>query len=362
MSFSHPRCRCAGWAASCLDMTTTERSAQPSDYQRPAPESEVTAQLDLAAAWRRLSTRHGLPGVDGVDACRFARRADAELAQLRLELDEGSYRPLPLRSAVLESPGERPRSLAVPAMRDRVCRSAMADWLARQFDQSFDEASYAFRKGRGVHAALRAVTALRDRGLVWVLHADVKKCFESIPHVELLAAVRYVTGDSSTIGGWVRDLVHTPVWDGRSLCGVERGVAQGCPLSPWLANALLDVVDRQMRGAGRHFVRYADDMLLMARSSSDLASAATHLQSALALVGLELNTAKLQTTSFVKGFRFLGARIEGDDVWMPFGESSRRRATMNAASLMPSPLLRAYRNGYYHPAPRQKAKESTWQH
>jgi group II intron reverse transcriptase/maturase len=310
-----------------------------------APSRVLAAQLDLRGAWARVLEKGGMPGVDGVSVSRFARAAEAALSVLQSRLARGDYRPLPLRLAELEKKSGGRRVLLVPAVVDRVVQSAVAGWLGTRWNPGFDQNSYAYRPGRGVHDALRALADLRDRGFRWVLDADISGFFDSIDHGRLLALVASRLGSRSPMLGWIRDWLDAAVWDGRDLARLAHGVPQGSPLSPLLANLFLDPFDRRLREAGAAFIRYADDFVVLARTPFDLAGARVIVERALGELGLSLNEEKTGTTSFERRFRFLGAEVRADAILVPLDRPKTKSPPVFVAPTMPPALRRAYAAG-----------------
>src|SRR5437773_1848927 len=152
-----------------------------------APAVVLAAELNYRGAWERVLEKSGMPGTDGVTTSRFKRMADGALKNLEADLAGGVYRPLPLRMAQLEKKsGGALRLLLVPSVVDRVAQTAVAQWLGAKWNPIFDRASYAYRPGTGVHAALHRLHQLRDQGFRWVLDADIRSFFDSIDHSSLL--------------------------------------------------------------------------------------------------------------------------------------------------------------------------------
>lgn len=314
-----------------------------------APASVIAAQLDWHAAWDRVSTKSGMPGVDGVSISRFGKGVPASLRVLEAQLASGEYRPLPLRLATLLKKDGGTRTLLVPAVRDRVAQTALAAWLGSKWDATFDRASFAYRPGLGVHAALRLIRDFHDRGARWVFDADIKSCFDSIDHARLFDRVRCSLGRRSPVAEWVRAWTAADVWDGAEIRRVARGVPQGSPLSPLLANFYMDAFDRDLRAADLWFVRYADDFLVVAPTPFDLQAHVGVVHAALARLGLLLNAAKTRVTTFEQRFRFVGAEIRSDAILLPFEKKKTKLRATFVAERMPPAVLRMWWSGHLHP-------------
>lgn len=310
------------------------------------PARVIAAQLPLQAAWDRVLAKAGMPGVDGIPVRRFSQTVPASLRALEQRLAAGEYRPLPLRMAELEKKHGGRRLLLVPAVRDRIAQTAVASWLGVRWNAQFDAASFAYRPGLGVYAALRHLRELHESGFRWVFDADIRSCFDSIDHGRLFEKLSAWIGASSPLLHWIQTWVRAFVWDGADVRRLTCGIPQGSPLSPLLANFFLDAFDRRLRGAGVKFIRYADDFLVLTRTPFDLRPARELVEGVLADLGLELNAEKTRTTSFERRFRFLGAEIQGDAILLPFDKKKTAFRAVFVAPSMPPALLKAWRLGH----------------
>lgn len=325
------------------------------------PARVLAAQLSWSGAWERVSAKSGMPGVDGVSVRQFARTVPGSIRVLEQRLAAGEYRPLPLRMAEMEKKRGGRRLLLVPAVRDRIAQTAVAAWLGARWDAQFDRASFAYRPGRGVHAALRYLRQLHETGFRWVFDADIRSCFDSIDHARLFDRLAAWLGTGSPLLDWVRQWTAAAVWDGADVTRLSCGIPQGSPLSPLLANFFLDAFDRRLRAADIKFIRYADDFLVLTRTPFDLGPARQIVGEALADLGLELNAEKTRTTTFERRFRFLGAEIQGDAILLPFDKKKSALRPVFVAPVMPSAVLKAWRLGHVadnRPFVRQAAQEA----
>lgn len=310
------------------------------------PARILAAQLNLTAAWERVSAKAGMPGVDGLSTSRFAKLMPAALSILEQRFASGEYRAMPLRLAEMEKKDGRRRRLLVPAVADRVAQGAAAAWLGAKWDATFDAASFAYRPGRGVHAALRYMRDLRDRGYRWVFDADIQTCFDSIAHDQLFDRLAQWLGARSPMLDWIRQWTAAEVWNGEGVYRLTAGIPQGSPLSPLLSNFYLDEFDRTLRARKLAFVRYADDFLVLTKSPFEMNDARAIVAEALGLLGLQLNALKTRTTSFDQWFRFLGAELQGDAILLPFEKIKTPLKPVYVAPVMPPALMRAWRAGH----------------
>ncbi len=284
-----------------------------------APAGLHFSDEELECAWRRVEENDGCAGVDGISIQRFRASAAKNLERLRAEVIANSYRFLPLLEILIEKkPGSKvTRRLLVPVVRDRVLLTAIARRLSLSFEDEFLDASFAYRPGRGVDRAVARVIQLRDRGMHYVLDADIHAFFDSVPHPKLLEilAARDLTPPLLLL---LRDAIRASFWDGRKLRRLIRGVPQGSPLSPLLANLFLTGFDQELAARDGHLVRYADDFLVLCRSHEEAHAARALASDWMARHGLELKPEKTRVTSFAETFAFLGVTFQGEQAFVPW--------------------------------------------
>jgi CRISPR-associated protein Cas1 len=252
----------------------------------------------LTIAWAKVRGNRGGPGGDGETIALFSRQAGARIERLARELAAGTYRPGPLRRLMIRKKGGGDRLLAIPCVADRIVQTAAAGLLADVLDPEFEDASHAYRLGRGVATAVARVSALQRQGYTHVVDGDIRAYFDSVPHAPLLARLGRSIADRRLV-----DLVA--LWlDGFDDDGI--GLPQGAPISPVLANLYLDEVDEAIETAGVRLVRYADDFLLLCKGEALAAGALERIAALLADRGLELKPEKTRIVRFQDGFKFLG--------------------------------------------------------
>jgi group II intron reverse transcriptase/maturase/CRISPR-associated endonuclease Cas1 len=252
----------------------------------------------LRAAWTKVLANAGAAGGDGVTVERFALVADAQLELLQRELRNGKYRPGPARRVYIPKPNGGVRPPDIPCVCDRIVQGAATLVLTPVLEPEMEDASFAYRKGRSVAQAVARIASLRRDGYTHVVDGDIERYFETIPHDRLVARLERHVHDARMI-----DLVW--LWlEAYSPSG--RGVPQGSPISPLLANIYLDDVDERIEGHGIRLVRFADDFVLLCKSSHAAEGALSRIETLLKDAGLELNRDKTRIVDFDKGFRFLG--------------------------------------------------------
>jgi RNA-directed DNA polymerase len=279
---------------------------------------KVYAPATLEAAWARVQANRGAAGVDGVSIERFAARSEHYLAELATELREGTYRPQPVKRVDIPKGDGRTRPLGIPVVKDRIVQTAVKLVIEPIFEVTFRAESYGFRPGRGCKDALREVDALIKDGFTWVVDADLKGYFDSIPFEPMVARVEERISDGRILGlirGWLgqdilRDMERwTPT----------TGTPQGAVVSPLMANIYLHPLDELMAAEGHRMVRYADDFVVLCRTREEAEAALAVIRRWVAENGLELNQDKTHLgdcRQWGQGFEFLGYRFEAGRKWV----------------------------------------------
>ena len=226
----------------------------------------VLARDNLARAWKRVESNKGAPGIDGVTVQDWPAHARAHWPAQREQIKAGRYRPQPVRRVEIPKPdGSGMRLLGIPTVTDRVVQQAIAQVLTPIFDPTFSESSFGFRPGRNAHQAIKQVQAYVKDGWTIAVDIDLAKFFDTVNHDVLMNLLGRTIGDKPLlrlIGRYLR----AGVLVGEHIEPSEVGTPQGGPLSPLLANILLDQLDRELQKRGHRFVRYADDMIILVKS------------------------------------------------------------------------------------------------
>ena len=278
---------------------------------------KVASAKTLRIAFDRVKKNRGSAGVDHVSVKQYERRLDENLNQLAERLRSGAYRPQAIRRHWIEKPGSREkRPLGIPTVQDRVVQTAMRFVLEPIFERDFAANSYGFRPGRNCHDALSRVQQALDSGKVWVVDADFRQYFDSIPREELLLAVSAKVTDR-TLLTLLRAYLEQKVMEGLEEWSPVKGTPQGAVISPLLANIYLDPLDHQMADDGFQMVRYADDLVILCASREDAETALARLKQWTERVGLSLHPDKTRIVdaSTRGGFDFLGYHFERGLRW-----------------------------------------------
>lgn len=277
---------------------------------------KVHADRTLRAAFARVKANAGASGVDHVTVSMFESELDDNLRRLAEVLRTGQYRPQAIRRVYIPKLGSREqRPLGIPTVRDRVVQTALRMVLEPIFEQDFATQSYGFRPGRGCKDALRCVDDLLTDGAVFVVDADLKSYFDTIPHDRLLAQVgrKVVDGKIMKLLG---QFLGQGILDGLSTWTPEHGTPQGAVISPLLSNIYLDPLDHLMDQEGFEMVRYADDFVVLCRSEAQAARALAVIAEWTAAAGLILHPDKTHLIDArEQSFDFLGYRFEGGRRW-----------------------------------------------
>jgi RNA-directed DNA polymerase len=220
---------------------------------------KVYGELNLCCSAHKVLGRKSAAGVDRQTTADFAEHEQEELRRLREQLRTGSYCPAPVRRAWIPKPGSsEKRPLGIPTVRDRVVQTALVHVIEPILDATYHERSFGFRHGRGCHDALRCVESLLEAGYVYVVDADLKSYFDTIPKDRLLEILEQKISDRRVLG-LIKQYLEQGIVEELREWTPEAGVPQGAVLSPVLSNAYLNPLDHHMAELGFEMVRYADD-------------------------------------------------------------------------------------------------------
>ena len=271
----------------------------------------------LMAAWSVLR-KDGAAGVDGQGCALLAAQLHETVGELSRLLQTERYEPRPVKRVWIDKLGSsEKRPLGIPTVRDRVVQTALAYVLEPIFERDFAEHSYGFRPGRNAQQALARVETLLAQGQVWVVDADLKGYFDSIPQDKLLEAVRKKIADGRVLRLLEKYLQQGVLESGKDWQPTEQGTPQGAVISPLLANIYLDPLDQQMAGRGREMIRYADDFIILCRSQAEAQEALAEVAVWVKEAGLVLHPEKTRIVDASQpgGFDFLGWHFERGWKW-----------------------------------------------
>lgn len=273
----------------------------------------VYTMPNLRAACAQVRANAGAAGVDRQTVTMFEQHLETNLERLAAALKAGSYRPQTVRRKWIAKAGKQheQRPLGIPTVRDRVVQTAMRNVLEPIFERDFATHSYGFRPRRGCKDALRRVVELLRAANTYIVDADLKSYFDTIPQRTLLEEVKRKIADGRVLAV-IEQYLTNSVMDGREQWTPPAGTPQGAVLSPLLSNIYLDPLDHLMRQDGYEMVRYADDFIILCRSEADAQRALERVQQWTAQAGLTLHPEKTHIVDATQrgGFDFLGYHFE----------------------------------------------------
>ena len=281
--------------------------------------ARMMAPTNLHRAWKRVKANRGAPGVDGMTIDDFPAFAKVHWPNIRRALLDGTYRPQPVRRVEIPKPrGRGSRLLGIPSVVDRVIQQAIAQVLTPVFDPGFSESSFGFRPGRSAHGAVHQVQHHIRAGYRVAVDLDLEKFFDRVNHDVLLERVGRKVRDKLLLALIARYLRAGVLAGDIIIQATDIGMPQGSPLSPLLANVVLDDLDKELERRGHRFVRYADDLLVLVRSPRAgeriMASLTRYLTGKLKLSVNEHKSQVCRTHEVVfLGFTFRGTKLRWSD-------------------------------------------------
>ena len=286
---------------------------------KPAFSNNLFEQMlqrdNLSAAWKRVRANKGAAGIDGMTIDDFPAWArEGHWQSVVQELESGIYYPDPVRRVEIEKPDGGVRLLGIPTIKDRVIQQAIAQVLSPIFDPEFSKNSFGFRPNRNAQQAVKQVQSIIKGGRRIAVDVDLSKFFDRVDHDLLMSLLGRRVNDKRLLRLIARYL-RAGIMDGQKFLESREGVPQGGPLSPLLANIMLDPLDKELERRGHNFARYADDFTILVKSQRAgervLRSISRFLQERLKLI---VNTVKSHVVKTAKsqflGFTFQYGRIQ----------------------------------------------------
>lgn len=237
---------------------------------------DIINPLNLNAAYKRVKQNRGSGGVDRMTVEELPPYLKLHGGEIVRDLLGGRYRPLPVRRVEIPKDNGKMRQLGIPTAVDRMVQQAIAQVLTPMYEPQFVETSYGFRPKRSAHDAIRKCREYLNAGYVWTVDMDLEKFFDTVNQSKLLEVLSRTVRD-----GRVISLISKFLRAGVVKCGrfedTEIGVPQGGPLSPLLANIMLNELDHELERRGHKFVRYADDMVIFCKSKASAEQTLKHI-------------------------------------------------------------------------------------
>jgi len=297
----------------------------------------VVERRNLQLALKRVKQNKGSPGMDGMTVGELADHLRVYWPTLREQLLAGTYQPQPVKRRTIPKSDGGERELGIPTVLDRFIQQALLQVLQPRFDATFSQHSHGFRPGRRAHDAVREAQRYVQEGRLWVVDVDLEKFFDRVNHDVLMGRLAKRVEDRRMLGLIRRYLNAGIMVNG---VGVDRheGTPQGGPLSPLLANVLLDEVDKELERRGHTFVRYADDNNVYVRTKRTGERVMETLRRIYARLRLRINESK-SAVALASDRKFLGYSF-----WISSKNEVRRRVASKALEAMKDRVRRMTRH------------------
>ncbi|MBR0426036.1 MAG: group II intron reverse transcriptase/maturase [Clostridia bacterium] len=263
---------------------------------------------NLNRAFKKVKANKGAPGIDGMtveDAPEWLKEHKGELLE---SIRNGKYKPSPVRRKEIPKPDGGVRKLGIPTVIDRIIQQAIAQVLIPIYEPTFSDGSYGYRPNRSAQDAIRKVRDFAEEGYRYAVCLDLSKYFDTLNHELLMNMLRETIHDKRLID-LIKKYLKSGVMENGVVVKTEEGSPQGGNLSPLLANIYLDRFDKEFEGRGVKVIRYADDIVLLAKSQRAaerlLETSSRYLEKKLKL---KVNTEKSRAVSVysIRNFKFLG--------------------------------------------------------
>lgn len=289
--------------------------------------AKVLERQNLQAALKRVKKNKGSAGIDGMTVGELPDHLRRNWPELREQLLTGTYQPSPVKRQLIPKSGGGMRELGIPTVLDRFIQQALLQILQPRFDPSFSPHSYGFRPGRSAHQAVKAARRYVQQGRRIVVDVDLSKFFDRVNHDLLMGRLAKRIADKAVLS-LIRRYLNTGIMSAGVVVKRHEGTPQGGPLSPLLANVLLDEVDKELERRGHAFARYADDCNVYVRSKRAGNRVMQLLRRLYAGLRLHINEDKSAVAS-VFTRQFLGFSL-----WVAPGKVVKHRLSRKALKAM----------------------------
>lgn len=226
---------------------------------------KVVDRHNLFCALHRVQSNKGSAGIDGLAVDDLPAFLKQHWVSVRAQLLDGTYCPQPVKQVMIPKPGGGERKLGIPTVLDRLIQQALLQVLQPEWDRTFSHSSFGFRPNRSAHQAVKLSQNYVNSGYRWVVDMDLEKFFDRVNHDVLMSKVKARVADKRVLR-LINRFLKGGAFAGGQWRDCEEGTPQGGPLSPLLANLLLDDLDKELERRGHAFVRYADDCNIYVRS------------------------------------------------------------------------------------------------
>lgn len=289
---------------------------------------KVLNRENLNKAYKRVKANKGAGGVDGMTVNEAGSWLKEHKGELLEKIRDGKYKPLPVRRVEIPKDNGGVRKLGIPTVIDRIIQQAIAQVLTPIYEPKFSDGSYGYRPHRSAKDAIRKVKEYAEKGYKYAVCLDLSKYFDTLNHELLMNMLRENIKDKRLID-LIKKYLKSGVMENGIVMKTKEGSPQGGNLSPLLANIYLNKFDKEFEGRGVKVIRYADDMLLLAKSIRAaerlLGTSTAYLEKKLKL---KVNSEKSRAVSVysIRNFGFSALRWEGTErVYISEFTQSRRR-------------------------------------
>ena len=304
--------------AGCLQRDSAEHKeyagAQSADKQEVREQDgadlleKILDRDNLNRAYKQVKGNKGAPGIDGMTVEEALPWLKEHREELLDSIRTGRYKPQPVRRKEIPKPNGGVRQLGIPTVVDRVIQQAIAQQLVPIYEPLFWEGSYGYRPGRSAQQAIEKVREYADKGYTTAVEVDLSKYFDTLNHELLMNLLRKNVHDKRVIG-LIKRYLKAGIMENGLRIKTEAGTPQGGPLSPLLANICLNEYDQKMAGRGVPVIRYADDIVVLAKSPRAgqrlLESTRRYLEGKLKL-RMNAEKSKVVSVYAIRNFKFLG--------------------------------------------------------
>lgn len=263
------------------------------------------AKESIRTAWEAIRLKEGCTGIGGETLDNFSSDISVKIGSLSDGILNKTYSPSSLLGIVTEDSNGRPRALAIPTVTDRIAQRSAVHCIGPSIDRLLEDCTYAYRKGHSRFDAVSAIESAYRDGYRYTLRADIESFFDSVDWDRLYDKLEALFPSEPLIH-LIMQWVKCPVTFRGKTINRTRGLPQGAPISPMLANLYLDEFDEEMEKLGFRFIRYADDFVILCKSAARAREALEAAKKSLTDLDLELNIKKTTITNFDHGFRYLG--------------------------------------------------------
>lgn len=229
------------------------------------PINDITCFENIELAWKQVKKKKGAPGIDGMKVDKMPIPTSPFWEELGRKIRNREYSPKPAKRVDIPKPDGTQRGLNIPCVVDRVVQASAANYISFMMDEDMSDSSYGFRPERCCEKAIVKCLEYMNDGYDWVVDLDLRKFFDTVDHDRMIRIVDNTFQDS-TLTWLVRKFLTAGVMVNGELVKTEKGIPQGGPLSPVLANLYLDQADKEFEKRGLRFARYADDMMILVKS------------------------------------------------------------------------------------------------